>query len=171
MITRLAALGDAAAIAEIHVQSWQRAYRGLLPQDFLDSLNPTQRTARWRDFITNQDPPGTAVVVIADHEKIHGFGHVCPSRDDDEQRPLVGELASIYLRPNTWGQGLGRQLIGHCLGLLTEAGNTAAMLWVLEGNARAIRFYEANGWRPNGATKHATIAQTLVTEIRYRIAL
>lgn len=161
MITRLAASDDAAAIAKIHVHSWQQAYRGLLPQDFLDSLNPAQRTAGWRDSIETQDPPTTAIMVIAGEGKIHGFAHVCPTRDNDEERHPVGELTSIYLRPNTWGQGLGQQLIGHAIGLLTEAGNTAATLWVLEENARAIRLYETNGWHPDGATKHATIADTL----------
>jgi GNAT superfamily N-acetyltransferase len=159
---------DAATIAAIHVRSWQQAYRGLLPQDFLDSLDPARRATSWREAIATQSPPAPAVVVIAHDEALLGFAHVCPSRDDDERDNPVGELTSIYLHPDVWGQGLGQQLIAHAVDLLRSAGNTAATLWVLDGNARAIRFYEANGWSADGTTKHDTIADVAVTEIRYR---
>lgn len=168
MITRVAVVEDAAAIARIHVRSWQQAYRGLLPQEFLDALDPASRTPSWRRSIVNQSPPTQACLVIADSEQILGFAHICPTRDDDAQDNVVGELTSIYLHPDTWGNGLGPQLMGEALELLREAGNTDVTLWVLQGNARAIHFYEANGWSPDGATKEATIADTTVTELRYR---
>ena len=171
MITRVAVPDDAAEIAQIHVRSWQEAYRGLLPQDFLDALAPAQRTGGWRESLAAQTPPTPAAVVITDKQAILGFARVCPTRDEEEQDKLVGELSSIYLRPDTWRQGLGRQLMTHALDLLREAGNAAATLWVLQGNTRAIAFYEANGWSADGALKHATIADVPVTEIRYRISL
>lgn len=171
MITRIAAPGDAAAIAKIHVLSWQMAYRGLLPQNFLDSLDPARRVLGWRESIETQAPPARTAIVIADPEGILGFAHVCPTRDDDEQGNPVGELTSIYLHPDVWGHGLGRQLTGYAVELLREAGNLSATLWVLHGNARAIRFYEAHGWKPDGAVKHASIADIPVTEARYRTPL
>jgi hypothetical protein len=36
---------------------------------------------------------------------------------------------------------------------LRERGFTAAVLWVLQGNARAATFYEGEGWAPDGATR------------------
>ena len=171
MITRVAAVKDAAAIAQIHVWSWQQAYRGLLPQEFLDALDPASRTPSWRRSITNQSPPTRACLVIADTEQILGFAHICPTRDDDAQNNAVGELASIYLHPDAWGDGLGRQLMAEALELLREAGNAEVTLWVLQGNARAIHFYEADDWSPDGATKEATIADATVTEVRYRKTL
>jgi GNAT superfamily N-acetyltransferase len=171
VITRLAVPDDAATIAAIHVRSWQQAYRGLLPQNFLDSLDPASRATGWQEAITTQSPPATAIVVITNDEAALGFAHVCPSRDDDERDNPIGELTSIYLHPDVWGQRLGRQLIAHAVDLLRRAGNTAATLWVLNGNTRAIRFYEANGWSADGTTKHDTIADVAVTETRYRIDL
>ena len=171
MITRVAAVEDAAAIAQIHVRSWQQAYRGLIPQAYLDALDPASRALIWCRSIAGQSPPTQAALVIADSEQILGFAHICPTRDDDAQNNAVGELTSIYLHPDAWGNGLGHQLMAEALELLREAGNTEVTLWVLEGNARAIHFYEANGWSLDGAIKRATIADTTVTEVRYRKTL
>jgi GNAT superfamily N-acetyltransferase len=171
VLIRVAVSDDAEAIAEIHVQSWQQAYRNLLPQGFLDALDPARRATSWQESIATQNPPATAALVIADAQTTLGFAHVCATRDDDELGNPVGELTSIYLRPDAWGKGLGRQLMNGALDLLRDAGNTAATLWVLQGNARAIHFYETNRWKPDGTIKHATIADTPVTEIRYRTTL
>ncbi len=171
MTIRVASADDVAALAQIHVLSWQQAYRGLLPDEYLDSLRWTQRIARWRELIAGQDPPGSATLVVAEDDEVLGFAHVGPTRDDDNRGKAVGELVSIYLRPDAWGRGLGRGLLGDAIALLKQAGNLTATLWVLEGNARAIRFYESNGWTPDGARKQATIAGHPVTEIRYRIGL
>lgn len=171
MITRIAVPDDADAIAEVHVRSWQQAYRGLLPREYLDGLDPVRRAVGWRESLANQNPPAQAAIVIADPGTIVGFAHVCPTRDDDEQGNPVGELTSLYLHPDHWGRGLGHQLMGHALDLLTQAGKSTATLWVLDRNLRAIQFYEANGWNPDGAIKHDTIADTPVTEIRYRTTL
>ena len=173
VITRVAAPDEASTIAEIHVRSRQQAYRGSLPQPFLDSLDPVQRVDRWRESIENQGPPAQPAIVIADRGRLLGFAHICPSRDDDQRSMPVGELTSptYGLMPDAWGKGLGQQLMTHALELLRQAGNAAAMLRILDRNARAIHFYEASGWTPDGAVKHAAIADTTVVEIRYRTAL
>ena len=43
MLLRPAEPSDSLAVAEIHVRSWQVAYRGLLPGDYLDALIPQER--------------------------------------------------------------------------------------------------------------------------------
>jgi hypothetical protein len=56
---------DARAVAEVHVRSWQAAYRGLLPQDYLDGLDLTldKREAYWREAII-QGGPGLLVAEV-----------------------------------------------------------------------------------------------------------
>ena len=46
-----------------------------------------------------------------------------------------------------------------------------AVLWVLDDNLRARRFYEKHGWRLDGASKHDVHLGVEVAEIRYRISL
>jgi ribosomal protein S18 acetylase RimI-like enzyme len=51
---------------------------------------------------------------------------------------------------------------------LARAGYREATLWVLETNARARRFYEAGGWRGDGAVRQDEVDGVLLTDLRYR---
>ena len=161
---------DAGGIAAVHVKSWQEAYRDLLPQDFLDGLAPGYRGAMWARILSN---PGQRdrTVVVKDAGKVVGFANVCPSRDDDATAATVGELTSIYLLSSVWGQGVGRQLMTAAVSALVEDGFSEATLWVLEGNSRARRFYEAVGWHADGSVKEEPIGGVTIHELRYRRAL
>jgi len=68
----------------------------------------------------------------------------------------------------TWGQGLGRDLMTAALRSLTAFGYQAATLWVLKENSRARQFYEAAGFNADGAEQTEDVAGSPITEIRYR---
>jgi GNAT superfamily N-acetyltransferase len=170
MKLREAEMDDAMGIAVVHVRSWQAAYRGLLPQDFLDGLDPVCRCAMWKRILSSPGPRDHTVVA-EDAGEVVGFANVCPSRDDDATAATVGELTSIYLLSSVWGQGVGRQVMDGAVSSLVEDDFAEATLWVLEGNARARRFYEAGGWSPDGAVKEDIIRGSTIREVRYRRAL
>ena len=165
---RLARPGDAAQIGLVHVRSWQRAYRGLLPQEYLDSLDPGRRAGDWKRWLEQPDSPRSATLVIGTGARVDGFASVGPARDEGQSPELVGEIRAIYLRPDAWGHGLGRQLIAAAVERMAAAGFTQATLWVLDGNARARRFYDAGGWAVDGAVKHDDSRGFPMTEVRYR---
>ena len=108
-------------------------------------------------------------MVVEEAGHIVGFARVCPSRDDTAPA-AVGELASIYVLPEAWGRGFGRQLLSSALSGLGEAGFVEAIVWVLEGNHRARRFYEASGWSDDGAKRRFERGFVL-PEVRYRHSL
>ncbi len=58
----------------------------------------------------------------------------------------MGEVYAIYLLPEALGRGLGRALFRRSLDTLSEQGRRGCVVWVAEGNARALRFYEAAGF-------------------------
>ncbi len=93
-------------------------------------------------------------VAVADGV-ICGFATVGPARDAGAQG--AGELYALYVESSWWGRGVGHALIGEARRLLVERGHGEAMLWVLAGNSRAQRFYRADGWRPDGATRREEI--------------
>jgi GNAT superfamily N-acetyltransferase len=165
---RPAKVADAEAIAVVHVRTWQVAYRGQVPQDHLDRLDPAERSAAWTDGLRAAEPP-TATFVLEDGDAVIGFVHVSPSRDDDVDPADVGEVNAIYLLPAHWGRGGGRLLLAAGLRALRAAGFTAATLWVMDSNARARRFYEAAGWRPDGATKMHRPWGFALVQVRYRV--
>ena len=156
MTVRLAVAADAPAVASVHVRSWQNAYRGLIPDSVLDNLSVEARTASWERGISS----GTVWVGLVDDE-IAGFAAAGPSRDADA--PF--ELYAIYLLPSAWGTGLGLALAQAAL-----AGQQDVIVWVLEDNKRARRFYERLGFRVDGTTKTQTVGSAVLSEIRYRTA-
>jgi pyridoxine 4-dehydrogenase len=159
---------DAGAIASVHVRAWQAAYQGLMPQDYLDRLDVGARTATWREILA---APSDVFVAEAADRTILGFIGLSPSRDGDRDPAATGELQAIYLAPEAWGRGTGRQLMATAIARLASRGFSRAALWVLETNVRARRFYEAAGWTPDGVTKQDDRHGFPISEIRYARAL
>ena len=168
---RKAGAGDAAAIAVVHVLSWQAAYEGLLPQDYLDGLDPARRRELWDVVLAEDTWPRSGVLVAENEGGVAGFAAFRPARDKDEDPSLIAEITALYLLPQAWGTGTGRQLMTSSLTVLAHAGYRQAALWVLDTNARARRFYESAGWRPDGTVKNDASLGFLLTEIRYRHTL
>jgi GNAT superfamily N-acetyltransferase len=141
---------DARAIAEVHVASWRDAYRGLLPDAFLDRLSVDDRERSW---LATFAEPAFGVLVAEDAERVVGFASFGPSRDEGATAG-TGEIPAIYVDPEVLGTGVGRQLFEAAVGKLREGGFARATLWVLEANGRARRFYEKAGWSWDGSVSH-----------------
>ncbi|MEU4573430.1 MULTISPECIES: GNAT family N-acetyltransferase [Nonomuraea] len=171
MTVRQATPADAEAIAGIHVRSWQAAYRGLMPQDHLDGLDPAARLPRWRRLLGETAWPRSGILVAEDDGGVTGFTGFGPARDPDQDPASVAEITTLYLAPEAWGRGIGGALLGTAVDALTGAGYGLATLWVLDTNARARRFYEALGWRGDGTVKPDDLRGFPLTEVRYALAL
>jgi GNAT superfamily N-acetyltransferase len=167
MRVRRAVVDDAVGIATVHVRTWQVAYRGIVPDEILDAMDIEQRAERWRDDWLLA--PAGGIWVAEKGGAIIGWANIGPSRDRDEDA-VPGELYGIYVASAEWGTGAGQSLIDVATEWLREQ-FAAASLWTLEANARARRFYEKNGWRPDGTTKEEDARGVLLREVRYRIDL
>jgi L-amino acid N-acyltransferase YncA len=163
---REARAADAGQIGLVHVLSWQEAYRGLIEQEYLDSLDPVRRAEGWRRFL-KRPQEGAGVYVAESGEEIVGFVSVGPSRDEDATPGITGELYAIYLLPRRWGRGAGRALMTAAVSHLTASGFTEATLWVLDSNARTRTFYAKAGWEPDGSVKTDQTRGFPLTEVRY----
>lgn len=146
---RAATVEDADAIGEIHVRSWQSAYRGIVPDEYLDALDVAEFQARRRDNIAAHRTPGARWWVIEDAARAVGFAVTGPARDDDLDGETVSELRAIYLTPAAIGKGFGRELMQRAVDDARERGWREMIMWVLEGNERGRRFYAAAGFRPD----------------------
>jgi RimJ/RimL family protein N-acetyltransferase len=166
---RRATPADAAAIAAVHVDGWRWGYRGQLPDAVLDDLESTleRRAAFWREETTRED---VAVWVVEVDGTVVGFASFGAARDADVEAG-TGELYLIYLAEVAAGRGVGRALHEHVLAELREQGHRRAVLWTLETNARARRFYETAGWRLEGARKTESRPGYELREVRYQLVL
>jgi RimJ/RimL family protein N-acetyltransferase len=162
MVTvRLATARDADEIGRIHAETWRAAYTGVIPDSAFD-VEERQRV--WRQWLAQEPPVASATFVAEVDGALVGFAGVGRSREEEG----VGELLTIYVDPGRWGTGAGRALIARAEASLAESGFGEAMLWVLEGNDRAERFYRAAGWSRDGGRKVDEFQGAEIAEVRYR---
>lgn len=136
-------LDDTSAIAAVHVAAWQSTYRGLLPDEVLDTMS-VERSAVMVQRMTTAGPAGSRVFVAEDAQAgVVGFAFAGPERDGAE--PMMGEVYAIYLLDAMQGRGVGRRLMREAACMLSEELALSSLLvWVLHGNP-ARGFYERLG--------------------------
>lgn len=135
---RPATAADAAAIAGLHQRSWRSAYRGLLPDSYLDGAAGTELAARWSKAFT-KDEPRRVILVAMMPDGVVGFVAAWP---DTSQRALIDNL---HVVPGLRGGGIGRHLMGRAARELRRQGFRSAFLEVIEGNHDARGFYRRLG--------------------------
>ena len=186
---------DRLAVEAVRRASWRVAYAGLIGQAYIDratvGLSRISHPAPWRrtlvavtdgsPAVTGSSPAGTggslAVVgYTAFGPERSGFAPqpATTGKATADQAPLtpaglageVGEVYAIYVAPDWWSTGTGRLLLEAAMARLATAGYRRAVLWVLDTNTRARRFYEKAGWAPDGAA-NTMVALGGVIEVRY----
>lgn len=167
LLIRYAVLDDADAIGRLHVRAWQNAYRGVMPDEYLDSLQADDRIEMWRGIISQPDQSPLLVAVEAD--EVAGFAAFGEERS--RTCALCGELYAMNLDPDHWGRGIGRVLLRRVTDALMAMGYQEAVLWVVPQNKRARALYESEGWVADGGESSEEILGVSVTEVRYRRAL
>lgn len=156
---------DASQIAQIHVKTWQYAYKGQIPDSYLDSLSIEKRSKGWKKQIQNAKEKDH-VFVAEINGRIVGWCTAGASRDENAMKE-AGELQGIYIDPNYIGKGIGSKLMKHALNTLRQEGYKTVTLWVLETNKKTRMFYEKKGWTVEGKTKIDTRDSFDLHEIRY----
>jgi RimJ/RimL family protein N-acetyltransferase len=137
---------DVSAIADIHVRSWQAAYRGVLPDELLDSLSAPERERSWREILRGSDERWLTLVAERGRGDLLGFCSVAaPSRDAPPDE-ATAEVGALYVDPEHWRQGAGGAMLTVALQELKLLGFEAAILWVLPENHAALAFYERFGF-------------------------
>ncbi len=155
---------DSGEVAELRAAGWKTAYRGIVPDAFLDSL-PTSGRPRRRARAGR--PEGIAERVAVQADVIVGWTVAGPCRDADRPGSRYGEVYACCVLPGQWRGGIGRLLLADAVATLAGAGRDDVSLWVLEGNDRARRFYEACGFQPDGTRQFLDLGAA-VPEVRYR---
>lgn len=138
---------DAGALADLHLDVWEEAYAGLVPESVLVERRARrdEREASWAGIIA-RGSSDNLLAWSADGTLV-GFSSTGPGRDDPAEGLPPLELMALYVRASVYGTG-----VGHAL-LTAAIGDADAYLWVLDGNVRATGFYERHGFVLDGVTK------------------
>ena len=158
---RVALPNDAAEIARVHVESWRSSYRGLLADEFLDSLSEAGYADRWRRVIGDG---ASRVFVVEEPDGVVGFAS--GGRERAGESGYEGELYAIYIVAGSQRKGHGRELVHTMAAALREKGLRDMIVWVLRDNVPAREFYERLGGTYVRA-QPITIGPTTLEEVSY----
>lgn len=142
---RRAGGGDAPAVAAIHVRSWQAAYRGILPDELLDSLSVAEREESWRSLL-NEGGERRLTLVAEGAGGLVGFCSATTPSGDEDVGERTAEIGALYVDPDRWREGAGGALLSAALAELAGRGWRDVVLWVLPENRGALAFYERFGF-------------------------
>jgi GNAT superfamily N-acetyltransferase len=157
LLIRPATADDAEELVRANEAAWNAGMAQIADQK-LGELAPFEgRVARYREGIAAV-PPGMRLWVAEREGRV--VGHATVAVDD-----ALGELSALYVVPEEWGSGVAGALLGEAVAGMRDLGATEATLWVVEGNTRARRFYEREGWSADGETKSSMFD---IKEVRYR---
>lgn len=163
-LIREAVIKDAYENALCHTMSWRSAYKGIVPDEYLNNISVEERAEKFRYYI-NESKEYERYCAVYENKII---GILCIGKSRDEDKPDTGEIVAIYLIEEFWGKGYGRQMMNYATDKLKQMGYNEIILWVLEENSRARRFYEKCGFIFDGTKKEITIGKPLI-EIRYTL--
>jgi GNAT superfamily N-acetyltransferase len=168
MKTREATTSDALAIAEVHVASWQTAYKHLLPAEWLASMSIVDRRAKWEEIIYLRQ---SEVLVAVHNGKVIGFAFSGPSRDHDAALN-THELFALYVHPDAWSGRYGWSLWQSVRQSAERQDAQRCTLWAIVGNDRGVKFYERVGFGLEpGSRQNFEIAGVPLQEDRYALSL
>lgn len=141
-----AEVADAEALTDLHLDVWDEAYAGLIRPEILSArrLERPERIERWRRILAETS---STTLAWDDRGQLLGFVSTSTGRDEDREHLPGLEVMALYVRAHAYGTGVGWALLD------ARVGSSAAYLWVLDGNQRAIGFYERQGFAFDGATK------------------
>ncbi|HWR23195.1 MAG TPA: GNAT family N-acetyltransferase [Feifaniaceae bacterium] len=169
MELRTAAIQDIPLISRIHAASWKAAYKGMIPEAYLNTL-PEEY---WVEPFTNWLRAGELQAIIAwEGDTPAGcvsFGKPVsvPDLERNELPEGCGEVRSLYIHPDHMRRGYGKALLRAAELELRIRGFSHCCLYTLEQNKIARAFYEKNGYVMDGGTGSYEIAGKAITDLRY----
>ena len=140
---RCATSADALGIARVHVDTWRSTYPGIVPQDFLDSLDLDARAKQWEEWLVLE---GVHVFVAEDAGAVCGFisGGILRDGVHVAAQNYDSEIYTLYVRPAAQGRGAGRELMRALAERLVQGGLMRPVVWALDKNPWCA-FYERLG--------------------------
>ncbi|MBQ8654967.1 MAG: GNAT family N-acetyltransferase [Clostridia bacterium] len=153
---------DAALISHINATSWRKAYRGIIPQHYLDRLPDEYWVPSVRAWL---DSGRFSALIVLEDKKPQGA--CIYGRSRDESLAGWGEIVSLYLLPEARRRGLGSRLLEEAVSRLQADGYARLFVWSFEKNLPADAFYRRHGFFPSTDRESVPLGGAVIHERRY----
>jgi GNAT superfamily N-acetyltransferase len=160
---------DVPELARVNISAWRSAYRGIVPDEFLDGMDSARRELGWSRWVALPRPDAVFVATNGTADRIAAYANVCAVREPQDAHPSLptGELAAIYADPAARGRGAGHAVHEAAIDSMASYGFRHAILWVFEDNTPARAFYERHGWSCDGVREAFEVGGQTPYEVRY----
>ena len=139
---RRATVADAEAIAAVRVEGWQTAYRGMIPDQYLDEMLVDDHVLYWKRILQALPAAADKACVYVAESEGHVIGFVSATLLAEPKHGYHAELGALYIRPQWQRAGIGRRMM-HKIARTLQSWNCADLVvWVLSDNRLARNFYE-----------------------------
>ena len=141
IIIRPLILEDVESVAYIRVNGWKKAYKGIIDDKHLDSLNVDEQKRKFEKNVGNDN-----FIVAIEHEKVVGFCRFTYDNSFSDNIDYVDcELNAIYVHPDFKGRGIGSKMFKYVIEKFNNLGKKTMILWCLKDNKNSIEFYKHMG--------------------------
>ena len=142
---------DASGIAQVQVRAWRAGYTGLLPDELLEAMDPSDFAAAWHTSLNHPKDARNRVLVALERNTIRGFAITGPATDPDCDAVSDGEITELTVDPDQTRHGHGSRLVQACAETLRADRFTRAVTWVNSTNDLLRGFLGEAGWAADGA--------------------
>ena len=153
---RLAIPSDAPDMADVHMRSWEIAYKDIIPLDFIIEKNST-RHALYKRVITDENANS---YVIQYNGKTVGIMRIASPQDDDIKDEFY-EIHYLYLHSDYFRMGIGFKSINFAFDKTRSLGKKGMSVWVIAENVNSIKFYEKCGFIKDGNIKYVEYGKVM----------
>ena len=134
---------DIMQMSEIVTEDWKIAYRGIIDDDYLDSLTVEKRYQKAIDRYQE-------CIVAADNDIVLGYAWI--QNIDTEMADC--EVIALYVKISHWKNGIGKLLIKSAINHFKNLGKKKMIVWCLKENHEARKFYKKTGGKESETSTH-----------------
>lgn len=168
MIIRFMKKEDISQVAMLHLASWQKAFRGILSDGYLDNLIREQFEEIWGRMIEMSNRTN---LVAEKYGIVIGFIAFGPIREISNGKGDIGEVYGIYVHPAQWRTGTGKKLLTIALKELKDKGFKKVCIWTMKDNDIARGFYEKLGFILTNEKRISKREEEEFSEVMYEIMI
>lgn len=155
---------DAAAIAEIQLETWRTGYRRILPPAAFAAVDVTDAELRWRDAVLAPPTVAHGVFVATVDGRLVGLAAVGPGTDVDAADD-GGEILELLVAPGEQRAGHGSRLLQAAVDHLEAHGFRRLVTWRFEADEPALTFFRSAGWADDGSRRTLDMGEP-VSQVR-----
>ncbi len=132
---------DIPSVVDIQINGWKTAYREIIDDNVLNSMNREERIEKRR-----KDYKENGFIVAELDNQVVGFCRYIDSNKFTQDISNVDcELLALYVKPDLKYNGIGTKLVQFVINEFKSKNKTKMILWCLKDNEPSKKFYTKMG--------------------------